>query len=164
MNTSTKAGRVSLSLGPLEALRQQVKLLGPMRVKVGVLSRTDARKEGTINNATLGAIHEFGSIEAGIPARSWLRMPLIQHLPEAIKVLGADHWRELVEKQGLVGALKELGFLGEMVVDDAFATGGFGQWARLKRATIRRKKSAAILIDHGELRQAVTSEVEKGRA
>ena len=46
-------------------------------------------------------------------------------------------------------ALEVLGIAGVQTVEEAFRTGGFGRWRSLKPATIRRKGSAAILIDSG---------------
>ncbi len=153
-----------------------------LRVKVGVLGNKAERQDEDwnkekINNPTLGAIHEFGSKTRNIPARSWLRMPLTLFLPKRVDQIGRHVWRALILRRGLKEALKDLGVLAESVIQEAFATGGFGQWAplsaryaRWKMAFTRRKSGKigpvriAILILSGQLRKSVTSRVVDRRA
>ncbi|PHS61072.1 MAG: hypothetical protein COB09_19175 [Thalassobium sp.] len=52
-----------------------------------------------------------------------------------------------------------LGVKAEEIVQDGFATGGFGKWPALESSTIARKGSSGILIDTAELRKSVTSDV-----
>ena len=82
---------------------------------------------------------------------------------------------ELNKNVGFKSALKELnvtklndeaGITATVVIDDAFASGGFGEWATLKPKTVKRKtkngkKGDAILIDTGDLRRSITYEVVK---
>jgi hypothetical protein len=157
-------GKVSLNLGPLQRLKEDLETFKSGRVKVGVLTGGNSRGKGEMGNADLGVIHEFGSPVIKIPQRSFLRMPLIKFLPEAIKALGVDKWRELILNQGLYEALVRLGVLAENIVQDAFGSGGFGEWPPLKPATIKRKKSSAILIDTAKLRRSITSKVVEGNA
>jgi hypothetical protein len=53
---------------------------------------------------------------------------------------------------GVKSAVKLLGVMGEETVQEAFATGGFGQWPALRPRTIQRKGSSRILIDSAQLR------------
>lgn len=182
--TVTKAGgSVRMNTDALGALRQELKKFASKRVHIGVLGGNDARSgdesKGYVpGNAEIGAIHEFGvtggvspfkqpgiskspvkNPNINLPERSFLRMPLITRLPEAIAAQGRAAWRKAILDKGVVFALKNLGVLAEGIVQDAFATGGFGTWAKLKKSTIRRKGSDAILVDKAELRQSVTSRV-----
>lgn len=182
--TITKAGgTVSVNTDGLSSLREELKKYASKRVHIGVLGGNDARSgdesKGYVpGNAEIGAIHEFGVVggaspfkqpgisktpiknpSINLPERSFLRMPLITKLPEAIMGQGREAWRKAIIQKGVVFALKNLGVLAESIVQDAFKTGGFGLWAKLKASTIRRKGSAAILIDTAELRQSVTSRV-----
>lgn len=181
--TTTKAGTVGINTDGLGALREQLAKASSKRLHVGVLGGNDARNgdesKGYIpGNAEIGAIHEFGVVggaspfkqpgiskvpiknpSINLPERSFLRMPLITKLPEAIIAQGRAAWRRAIIEKGVTFALRNLGVLAESVVQDAFKTGGFGTWAKLKKSTIRRKGSAAILIDKAELRQSITSRV-----
>lgn len=187
MNRTTKAGggSVAIKTDALAALRAELEKNKSKRVQVGVLGGNDARSGDesggyVAGNAEIGVAHEFGLIggqlpqavraKAGLskepaksgrslPERSFLRMPVITQLPEAIKAQGKENWRKAILQKGVVFALKNLGILAEGVIQDAFKTGGFGTWAKLKPATIRRKKSDAILIDTAQLRQSITSRV-----
>lgn len=179
---STPAGKVVLNTDGLDALRKELAAAKSKRVQVGVLGGKDARLgEGggyVPGNAEIGLVHEFGIIggqspfkmkgvskqptkraSMNMPERSWLRMPLITRLPEAILEQGRAAWRRAILEKGVVYALRNLGVVAEGVIQDAFATGGFGTWAKLSRRTIKKKGSAAILIDSAQLRQSVTSRV-----
>lgn len=144
----------------LTRLREDIKKNGKARVLVGVLGGSSGRVAGdALNNAEIGAVHEFGVVTQNIPQRSWLRMPVIQELPAALKVTDKQLWHKIIVKKGIKGAL---GILGAYAIDTihlAFETGGFGTWKPLKARTIKRKGSSAILIDTAQLRQSVTAEV-----
>lgn len=185
----TSAGSVTLDDTFLKKLQADLKQNKRARVRVGILGDYAPRDGGKINNAELGMIHEFG-ISTGyvnhksrdvwrkrktskaetlnIPARSWLRMPCFEKLPPEVKsAKNRVLWGKIILNKGIKAALELLGALALQKIQQAFATGGWGQWAALKPSTIRRKLAkgrsstgaAAILIDKGELRQSVTAEV-----
>lgn len=85
-------------------------------------------------------------------------MPLSLHLGRLIKERGV-RWIESLRKIGAKRTLAMLGLLGEQIIDEAFATGGWGSWAPLSSRTIRFKKSSAILIESAQMRKAVVSRV-----
>lgn len=178
--------KVTVNLDKLREIRAEIARLPSARVKVGVLGDRNARPAGDgagLSNSEIGAIHEFGTKASafspaektalqsaglykegqakrrGIPARSFLRMPLLTRLPNELYALGRAVWGRIVADRGMLVALKDLGVLAENIVQRAFETGGWGQWAPLSPVTIRRKKSSAILIDKGFLRKSVTSAV-----
>ena len=148
-----------------EEIKKAINELGKqISIKVGILgsngskqAKNDDNELGKITMATLGAIHEFGSVKANIPARSFIRMPLETKYKE-----------ELSRNKGFKQALKELdiaklnneaGLTATVVINDAFASGGFGEWTPLKPETIRKKGSDGILIDTGDLRRSISYEV-----
>lgn len=153
--------KIKIDIAKLEALQKQLKTR--FSIKVGILGADGSknRKEG-INNAELGAIHEFGSISRNIPRRSFLFEPINQKLPDVIKGLGKDYFNDLAAED-LEKFFKNLGLECEGIVDDAFATRGFGKWAPNTPATVRAKGSDAPLIDTGQLRRSITSKVTKGK-
>ena len=139
-------------------LRKQLHDLQTYKAEVGLFENTAFRKpgRGEINdNPSLGLEHEFGNPESNLPERSFLRMPLMTQMGEVLKF----DWLRRIRASGVKSAVKLLGVLGEETVQEAFATGGFGQWAALKPRTIQRKGSSRILIDSAQLRKAVTSRV-----
>lgn len=120
--------------------------------------RMTTKKKANITNAEIGATHEFGSFSKGIPARSFLRMPIHaksqQILREAsVGVAG------LLRSGKFMLILQRLGIACEIVIQQAFDTHGFGKWKANAPSTIRRKKSSAPLIDSKQLRFAIASEV-----
>jgi phage gpG-like protein len=119
-------------------------------------SKTDA---STLTNAQIGTIHEFGSVSRGIPARSFLWMPLSLHLMDEVNKK-ASVINNHLNMADIFKCYQLLGIIAENVVQEAFETGGFGHWQKLKAATIARKGgSEAILIDTAQLRKSITSRV-----
>ena len=154
------AGSVSIDTDTLERIREDFRKNGGARVHVGVLGGFAERSEGDgPNNAEIGAAHEFGVISKNLPARSFLRMPVIQEMPDALEKTDKNLWAKLIINGGLRKALALLGAYALDVIHLAFETGGFGAWQKLKAATIRRKGSSAILIDTAQLRQSITAEI-----
>lgn len=159
-----QAGYVQVDTETLARIRDDFAKNGQARVRVGVLGGHTARmpvegEDGDATNATIGAVHEFGSVSKKLPMRSWLRMPILSALPEALLKTDRQLWGRTIIKLGIRGALGLLGAYALDVVHLAFESGGFGLWPRLKPYTIRKKKSSAILIDSAQLRQAVTAEI-----
>ena len=124
----------------------------------GQLTKVDA---GHLNNAEIGAIHEFGSPGGQIPERSFLRMPILSRLDGEIQKAGNNaQWKAVFAQNGLKGVLDRVGKISEALVLKAFGTGGFGRWAQLKPSTIRKKGSSEILIETQSLEEAITYEVK----
>ncbi len=145
--------------GDFTRLNRLVKnLRGKNYVDVGILGDVkEARGEG-LTTASIMAVHEFGSIQRSIPERSWLRMPL-ETGSRNIESQVAPKIESLLEEGDVKGVFKLLGIACEARIQDAFETGGFGNWPELSDSTIDAKGSDAILIDTGQARQAVTSKV-----
>lgn len=124
--------------------------------KVGIL-KSNSRDDG-FGNAELGAVHEFGSYSKNIPARSFLRVPLMNNGKKIIKSVEEKATEAFVNGDPKK-AYRLLGIAGEGIVQNAFETSGNGNWAPLKKSTIARKGSSMPLIDSGQLRRSISSEV-----
>lgn len=151
--------------GDFSRLEKFVENLGGKHfVDVGILGSTNKTVEGGATLALIMAVHEFGTDKAGrgnstvIPERSWLVMPIETGQKEIEKQLESKV-QELLENGDIEGIMKLLGLACEARIQEAFETGGFGQWPELAQSTIDQKGSAAILIHTGAGRQAVTSKV-----
>jgi hypothetical protein len=145
----------------LKTLHRQIGELESMRAQVGLFRETAGRVSdpGRISdNPSLGAVHEFGDPKHNIPARSFLLMPMVTQLGKLLAAKSASVIY-LLRTRGARRLLGWLGVLGEDVVQESFATRGWGQWPALKIATIKRKKSSAILIESAQMRRAVSSRV-----
>lgn len=156
------AGSVSLDVGNLRKLQADLAVFEKSKVQVGIFSDHDARadsKPTALGNAEIGTIQEFGSIKRNIPERSFLRVPLMDYLPDAIKATGATPWRASILKEGAVATLNRLGWVARNVVQDAFASGGFGMWAANHPRTIREKGSSQPLIATAKMRQSISHRV-----
>jgi len=140
----------------LEKLKKQAKKNYVARI--GILGKGDARPDG-LSNATIGFKHEFGSVTENIPIRSFLRMPLITKSKEFDEVLKTNTAKKEVDKKGIKALVTLLGIKAEAIIQEAFASRGFNTWAKNAPYTIAKKGSDSPLIDTGELRKTITSEV-----
>ena len=141
--------------------------------------------------AGLGAIHEFGATinvtdkmraffrhqfkinlkktttTIVIPARSFLELPIATQTKKLRKYLlesfddleTVEYW--IAEKGDLMTVAVMLGAAGVRLVNEAFETSGWGNWAPNSPLTIAQKGSAMPLVDTGKLRQSITYEVQK---
>lgn len=154
-------------------------VLDEVCVKIGILGENGTKKadsedpDNELTTATLGAIQEFGTFSKSsddgeektiIPARSFLRMPIEKKLTE--ELLKSTGFRSAVQELDVAKINDEIGMAALAVIDDAFDSGGFGEWAPLADATVKKKtkngkKGDAILIDTGNLRRSITYEVIK---
>lgn len=130
-------------------------------IKIGILSgnKNTRRGEGSDTNAEIGAKHEFGWDE--LPRRSFLRLPLsswyFRHkLDEAGFFSGIV--KEIKDEKDVKPLLRKVALVAEATVDEAFHTGGFGQW---KPSNMTFKKVHQTLVETGQLRKSITSQVVK---
>lgn len=148
-----------------EEIKKAINELGKqISVKVGILGsdgskqvKDDDNELGKITMATLGAIHEFGSPKVNIPARSFIRMPLETKFKEELS--RNKGFKQALSELDITKLNNEVGLTATVVINDAFESGGFGQWAPLKPMTIMMKGSDKILIDTGDLRRSISYEV-----
>lgn len=135
-------------------------------VKIGILTgKASETHENGISNLELGLVHEFGSLTRNIPQRSFLRFPIEFKRKDIIKFIKKR--KDIIRNQILRGDIKvvyqQLGFIAEDIIQQAFETGGFGQWQDIKEKTKKAKKSSTILIDTAQLRRSITSKVMRKR-
>ena len=153
--------RVVADLSELEAL---VKELGGQWVaRVGILGSNamEQHEDTDLTNSQLGVIHEFGSLSRNIPARSFLRMPVELKQKEIVQSMASYRTKSALENGNIKRVYKDLGLYAEGFVKQAFSSGGYGQWAPNKPATIAAKGSDKPLIDTSQLRRSITSDVVK---
>lgn len=156
-----KQTKISFNLDGLEDMKKEIG--DTWRARVGILGSHAARTDpdSGLNNAELGVIQMFGSITNNIPPRDFLLMPIKQNSQEITRAMATPSARAAFERKDYKRLFQLLGAKAEEIVQLAFESGGFGKWPPLKPATIARKGSSAILIDTGQLRRAISSDVEK---
>lgn len=144
-------------LSQLKEITKQIKLATTHEVNIGIAQDVGQYPTGE-KIVDVGRKHEFG---IGVPRRSFLRMPFIVEQKTIDKAI-ATSWKKIAE--GKSQTIKEfgiLGIVGQNISKDAFATGGFGKWEKLKPATIKAKRSDEILLDTSKLVQSITNWVVK---
>lgn len=139
-------------------------LKNPPTVRVGILGDNAVRGSGTsqtkLNNATIGLFAEVGTSKS--PQRSFLRIPIINHLDKYLKAAGLlspANLRKLLKTGSLRDIMKMVGVVAEQIVSDGFASGGFGEWVP---SNMKRKKNHQTLVETQQLRNSITSEVDEG--
>ena len=144
-------------LSQLRDLTKQIKIATTHEVNIGIAQDIGQYPNGE-KVVDVGRRHEFG---IGVPRRSFLRMPFIVKQNIIDKAI-VTSWKKIVE--GESQTIKEfgiLGIIGQNISKDAFASGGFGKWEKLKPATEKAKGSAEILLDTSKLVQSITNWVVK---
>ena len=127
-------------------------------IRIGIFGGNAARSNGSVNNATIGAFHEFGTSK--LPVRSFLRMPISEHMGPYLESSGALNESVLKEvvKQGTIDPwLQKIAILAETIVADAFDTGGFGKWTPSNMAN---KENQQTLVETQQLRNSITTEIK----
>jgi hypothetical protein len=129
---------------------------------VGILGSANYENGATI--ASIGAIHELGSISGNIPERSFIRMPLEKNQGEIDKKIRDSHWLDMLTREKTGQIFKLIGIECVAAIQSAFDTRGYGTWQPITEKTKQRKGgSDAILIDEGTLRKHITFEVGGGK-
>ena len=152
---------VELKIDGLENLLRAMKKERQSIGRIGILgngSRSDAK--GGATNALIGAVHEHGNHQT--PQRSFLRIPLTEHLNEKLQEGGLfdkEALKAVVEHGTFRPWLDTVMVVAEGIVGEAFATGGYGKWAPLKPATLGHKRVHSILIETRQLANSITTEV-----
>lgn len=126
--------------------------------RVGILGLS-GRKDGGKTNADIGAKHEYGN--EGMPVRSFLRVPIVEHLEKKMEEAGAfdEASLKLVVQQGSILLwMKKIATIAEGIVVESFHTGGFGKWPP---SNMKYKKVHLTLVETQQLRNSITSETKE---
>lgn len=130
------------------------------QAKVGILGGKNIRSNGEArSNATLGAKHEFGL--DNMPVRSFLRVPIAEHMQKALEKSGAfnkDTLKKVVATGSIESWVKLSALIAEGIVAEGFNTGGYGKWPAWRNGYTSR--TGDILVDTQQLRNSITSEVK----
>jgi len=145
--------------GDFSGLENLIKgLKEPHGVDIGYFK--DAKTPDGQSVAQYMAANEFGSIERKLPVRSSIRMPLEKKQKE-ISDYVAGRSKGHIEQGDIKAIFEDIGIAGQAKIQEAFDTGGFGEWPADSDGTIARKGSDSVLIDTGLARKAVTYEVDR---
>lgn len=166
-----KKSSSKINVQGLKDLKASLALMKAQRVQVGIFAAKTMRTGDVETNADIGAIQEYGVPYAfkmghsqGLPARSWLRMP-INLKGKEIFGKAANKAAEFVTKSTNSVAMRvnlfyrRIGIAAEVVIHQGFRTRGFGTWAPNTASTIKGKGSDSPLIDTRQLERGVASRV-----
>ena len=150
----------------LDALLNNIKDAKNYHVKVGILKNSESRSGGALNNAQIGNFHEqeLGSMSSGLPKRSFLRFPLEYKKEEISEYLAKNHeaiMKYLTLDKGVRRIYFKVGTKAKLIIIDAFFTGGWGKWEKLKDSTVKKKGNDLILVDTGQLEKAIRFRTDK---
>jgi len=123
-------------------------------VTIGIHEDETARNDpdSGITNASLGAVHEFGSDAVNIPARPWLYPGVASGNVEYLKIIeqglkDGDTLEEILQTIGVVAVSKAQQYITELKTPANAAS------------TITRKGSSNPLIDTGVLRSSINMKI-----
>ncbi len=155
-----KSGEISMNLKGLDELQRHLKAGSYARVGVIGDKAGEVHPDG-ITNAEIGLIAEYGTVDKDppIPARSWLRFPIWFKEKELVKYVQSPAVMTLLLGGKVAEGLKLVGIFAETIIQEAFATRGYGQWKPNAPSTIDRKGSSMPLIDTAQFRRSVSSDV-----
>lgn len=122
-------------------------------VAVGILQDEPHDKFSMVD---LAMVHEYGSRNGRIPARSFIRSTCDAKRDEHLKLIRTLQMKTLF---GGLSAKQALTQLGEVVSKDMVQTINNGIEPELTKETMRRKESSKPLIDTGRLKGFITHEV-----
>jgi len=134
----------------------------PPTARVGILGSKNVRSGKSKSNATIGAAHEFGTKD--MPQRSFLRIPISENLNKYLEASGAFNkalLAQVMKEKSFVPWMKKVAAVAEKIVLEAFDSSGFGKWPQLKPQTMAKKTNQQILVETGQLRNSITSEVKE---
>lgn len=147
-------------------LRLLVKEIDVMHVRVGLLGSGASEPNGDLTNAEVGAIHEYGAPDVGIPERSWLRSTFRSRRAELVQMQAAACRGVL---SGKVPPRRALGLIGAWAAgacrDQIIKYGSF-LFQPLAASTIASKAARGLpnptapLVATGQMARAITYVVE----
>lgn len=152
-------GTVTMDLKKMQSLYEGLKTKAV--IQVGVFADKSARPENGFTNAELAAIHEYGSPEHNLPARSMLKVPIADHAKEIMAPFKgkADSF---LRKGTLLELYKLIGVACENVVSGAFQSGGYGKWAPLTYETLLSKAKGSLKVRKGKVKKILAGEIGMG--
>lgn len=130
-------------------------------IQVGVFAGKAARTDGPLTNASLAAIHEYGSAEHNLPPRSMLRVPIGDHIKEIMDPFKGKAV-QMLKAGSLLQMYKKIGVAAEKVVLQAFQTGGYGKWPDLTYKTLLRKLKGSLKVRKGKIGRIYAGQVGQG--
>lgn len=152
--------RVTVKDQGADELLHRARKGGTQIVRVGILADQPKKdRDGGVGKLSLvevAALHEFGAPGANIPQRSFIRATVDAHKAD-IEALQTKLAARVVA--GKIDEKTALELLGAKVVALVQNTINAGIAPPLKPETINRKGSSKPLIDVGQLKSSVTSEV-----
>lgn len=148
---------VTMNVKGLDQILKALKGRLPV-ARVGILGSQARSGSKGITNATVGAAHEFGTSK--MPQRSFLRVPIAEHLDKKLESSGAldkDVLNEVVKSGNVLPWVTKVAALAEGIVLEAFDTGGFGKWPKWKGDY--SNNTGNILVDTQQLRNSISYDV-----
>ena len=145
---------MTFNIKGLEQIIKALKVKPPM-IRLGILGDKDARVDGKRTNSKIGAAHEFG-IE-GQKQRSFLRQPITDYLDKKLEsagMLDEDVIKEVIKTGEVLPWVKKVAVIAKAIVDEAFASGGYGKWDSWEGNYTSR--TGLILVDTTQLRDSIT--------
>ena len=154
---TTRAGSVTVTNIDLGAARLVAQLAMPIFIEAGILEEEGQQiKTGTVDStvAEVATVHEFGAPDKNIPARSFLRSTVDEHLGYYPEIAAAVN--SVISGAATIAAMATV---GEKVEKDIVDKIEKGIGPSLSPITVQRKGHSTPLIDTEQLINSISSKV-----
>jgi len=148
-----------IQLDGLARLTHAINMKNPPHIEVGIISAS-ARDDGQ-SNAEIGAAHEYGVPAHNLASRSFLRMPLINHLQDEMEssgLIAEKQLKQVIETGTIRPWLDQIAITAKRTVLKAFETEGWGTWKPWVDPDYTNN-AMMILHDTGQLEGAQDAQV-----
>lgn len=150
----------NIQLDGMAKLTRAIKDRRPPHIEIGIIEDSP-RKDGESSNAEIGAAHEYGAPQRGLPVRSWLRMPLKDHLQEKMEedqLLNEKSTKEVMKLGTIRPWMEAVKVSAIATVLKAFGNAGWGTWQPWKDPNYTNN-TGEILQDTQQLKNSVDAKV-----
>ena len=138
----------------LREIKRRMEGLSKKEAVIGVIDNS-VREDG-LTNVDLLAIHEFGSVNQGIPERPVMRSTSSESAGDVKSLLSKKIAECLRGDLSVDGVYSHMGIFMKNKIIDTFDKNDF---TPIKSQTAKRKGSSKALIDTGALRASINYEV-----
>ena len=150
----------TLELKGLEDLVKALNQKAPV-IRIGIMGDHNARKDGSTTNSEVGAAHEFGTSK--MAKRSFLRVPISDNLNNKMEeshMFNKEQMRDVIKNKDITPWLKTVGVIAFSIVQEGFASNGYGKWAPYKDPNYKNK-TGMKLVNDTDLRDSITWDISK---
>lgn len=142
----------------VDGIVKSIERMKNARIMVGIPSQENNRNDGSVGNAQIGYINEYGSPAHNIPARPFL-IPGVEAIKAQAADILAEGAKDVMDDKSITKSLTKAGIIAQNSVKRAITKGE--NFKPLEDSTIAARKRKGVsgkkpLIRTGQLRNSIT--------